>query len=586
MNTKPSMTIIRFATLATLMFLALPGVNRADSVLGSKHDLSAAGPGPIKAVMESGVCIFCHTPHRSTGDIPLWNHTMSGVTNYVLFNSPTFSAAVGEPQQPDGASRLCLSCHDGTVAVGMINSRAAAITMANGIGTLGSAGSSASLGTDLSGHHPISFVYSQTLVNRLVGTDAALNPPTALNGKVKLDANDKLQCTACHNAHDNQFGNFLVMDNTGSALCLACHTINSWGASAHALSPKLVPQNTVAPSAATKARPAISQPTIASRGCENCHATHFAGAGQSLLTSAVLEENCYTCHDGGLDTKNIAGDFQKFSVHPITVNARSHQPQEDPVNPKQRHVTCMDCHNPHAAKNTPGNPTTLAGSLLGVTGVDENGAVVKDMLQGYQLCFRCHGDSIARRIVFLSRQYSETNLRLKFYLSNDSFHPVETIGKSRFVPSLIAPWTPASTMDCIDCHNNDESPAAGGIGANGPHGSLYKPLLERQMTFSDFNPENPAAYALCYKCHSRDSILANQSFPYHSKHIVDDQTSCSTCHDPHGVPNSTRLINFNTSLVTASSNGQLSYANTGSAGTYKGVCSLTCHGKDHINLSY
>jgi len=67
------------------------------------------------------------------------------------FSSPTFLASVGQPRQPDGSSRLCLSCHDGTVALGMVNSQAAPIQMANGVSTLRAAGSSASLGTDLSG---------------------------------------------------------------------------------------------------------------------------------------------------------------------------------------------------------------------------------------------------------------------------------------------------------------------------------------------------------------------------------------------------------------------------------------------------
>jgi hypothetical protein len=138
-------------------------------------------------------------------------------------------------------------------------------------------------------------------------------------------------------------------------------------------------------------------------------------------------------------------------------------------------------------------------------------------------------------------------------------------------------------MDCIDCHNSDQSPAAGGVGANGPHGSIYAPLLERQLVFSDYNPEGPDNYALCYKCHSRDSILANQSFPYHSSHVVNDQTACTTCHDSHGVGSVPHLINFNTSYVTPSSNGRLQYISTG---MLHGNCSLTCHGKDHQAAAY
>jgi predicted CXXCH cytochrome family protein len=570
--------------IATGMLLCLPALASADSVLGSKHDLSAVGPGPIRAATDSRVCIFCHTPHRSTGDTPLWNHKMSGETNYILFSSPTFLASVGQPQQPDGASRLCLSCHDGTVALGMVNSQAAPIQMANGVSTLGAAGSSTSLGTDLSGDHPISFVYNRVLVDKLAGTDAALNPPTSLTGKVKLDHHDKVQCISCHNPHDNQFGNFLVVDNTGSALCLNCHVINNWGTSAHGLSSKIVPTTVVLTGAALR-RPAkaASRMTVAANGCENCHATHFAGTGQSLLKSAVLEGNCLPCHNGSMNNKNVAADFQKISMHPITVRAQSHTPQENPVNPSQRHVTCMDCHDPHVATTKPGTRSSVAGALAGVTGVNQNGAIVRNLSHEYELCFRCHADSIVRGPARVNRQYSQTNKRVQFNLINQSFHPLETVGKNRIVPSLIAPWTVSSTIDCIDCHNSDASPAAGGLGANGPHGSIYTPLLERQLVLSDYNQESQNNYALCYKCHSRDSILANQSFPFHNSHIVKDQTACTTCHDSHGVANAPHLINFNINYVTPSSKGLLQYL---SMGTLHGNCSLTCHGKDHQKVLY
>src|SRR5262245_33748790 len=53
------------------------GAARADTVLASKHDLSASGPGTVRATAESDVCLFCHTPHQGTGEQPLWNHSMS-----------------------------------------------------------------------------------------------------------------------------------------------------------------------------------------------------------------------------------------------------------------------------------------------------------------------------------------------------------------------------------------------------------------------------------------------------------------------------------------------------------------------------
>src|SRR5215831_18282178 len=105
----------------------------AASIVHSKHNLSVASPGTIKAKSETDLCIFCHTVHRTTGQTPLWSHTMSSVSNYVIYSSPTLKATVG---QPDGSSRLCLSCHDGTVALGMVSSRGTAIQMEGNITAL------------------------------------------------------------------------------------------------------------------------------------------------------------------------------------------------------------------------------------------------------------------------------------------------------------------------------------------------------------------------------------------------------------------------------------------------------------------
>ena len=212
--------VIRF----DLGFAILFSLSRthADTVVNSVHNLSVTGPGTIKATSETDTCIFCHTAHHSNGATPLWNHNLSGVTNYVVYSSATLDALGLTIPQPNGSSRLCLSCHDGTIALGSVNSRTSPISMQNGVTTMPTG--SGNLGTDLSGDHPISFVYDAALAAK----DPQIKDPATLTGKVKLDHDGRLQCTACHNPHDNQFGNFLVMDNTGSSLCLACHNVAGW----------------------------------------------------------------------------------------------------------------------------------------------------------------------------------------------------------------------------------------------------------------------------------------------------------------------------------------------------------------------
>jgi len=99
--------------------------------------------------------------------------------------------------------------------------------------------------------------------------------------------------------------------------------------------------------------------------------------------------------------------------------------------------------------------------------------------------------------------------------------------------------------------------------------------------FVDNQAESPAAYAMCYKCHSRTSILADESFP-HRLHVVDEQTSCTTCHDSHGVASAPALINFNTAYVSAFS----SRIEFNRSSPFSGNCTLTCHSHDHDASAY
>src|SRR5581483_9911945 len=135
----------------------------------------------------------------------------------------TTKATIG---QPTGSSALCLSCHDGTIALGLVHNRPTEIQMENGVTKLTG---HANLGTDLSDDHPISFTYDTSLVT----ANGQLKDPSSLTGKVKLDHNKQLQCTSCHDPHDDQFGKFLVQNNYGSALCTSCHDITSWSQSSH-----------------------------------------------------------------------------------------------------------------------------------------------------------------------------------------------------------------------------------------------------------------------------------------------------------------------------------------------------------------
>ncbi len=201
----------------------------AQTVVGTAHDLSATGPGATTNVQR--VCVFCHTPHQATaanGQYPLWNHTLSSTASYGVYSSATLDAS---PSDIGGAtagsaavSNLCMSCHDGTVSVAsMYNppNEVGSVTLTAG-GNVSSAGlitGTPNLGTDLSNDHPINFTYDSALAT----ADGGLNDPSTTPAVAALLIGGEVQCSSCHDPHDNTYEPFLVMNNTNSALCTTCH---------------------------------------------------------------------------------------------------------------------------------------------------------------------------------------------------------------------------------------------------------------------------------------------------------------------------------------------------------------------------
>ncbi len=556
-----------FLTIAVFTFFMVPikGAGPVEEGISvTKHNLSLSGPGSVKAVEETQICVFCHVSHDSAPQGPLWNRRDSGRA-YIPYSSSTTKAS---PGQPTGASMLCLSCHDGTIAVGDVLSQTSPINLMGDDSMLSGTGL---LEMDLSDDHPISFAYTEALAV----TRGELVSPARLTGPVNLDSDGQMQCTACHDAHDNTFGKFLVMPNRASGLCLSCHAVDYWTQASHKTASAT--WNGMAP----EPWPHTSWATVADNACENCHRPHSAGGYVRLLSYAAEEENCYACHNGNVAAKNIQAEFMKFSRHPVDLNTGIHDPEE-PAVVDTRHVECVDCHNPHASK--PGEGNSL-GPLNDVRGVSILSAEISQVSIEYELCFRCHADSRGKPAPRTTRQFSQTNVRLEFNPANPSFHPIVGTGRNAHVPSLIASLTVNDMITCSDCHNNNAGTEAGGIGPEGPHGSIYAPILERQYVTLDNTRESSFAYALCYKCHSRSSILQDESFKGHRKHIVEENTSCNVCHDPHGISltqgnraNNSGLINFDTSVVFPNSEGQLQFE---SRGTYEGICYLKCHNKDH-----
>jgi cytochrome c553 len=303
------------------------------------------------------------------------------------------------------------------------------------------------------------------------------------------------------------------------------------------------------------------------------------------------EKNCFLCHDASVAQKNIKGQFQKISAHPVEASNGLHDPKEPPALITARHVECADCHNPHAANGNTAVAPSVSGRLEKVSGVDINRGAVVPATNEYEICFKCHADW-ASSYPYIPRVINSTNTRTEFDTSNPSYHPVAGMGKNLDVPSIPSTYEPTLTVTsiiyCTDCHSDD-----GGV-SRGPHGSRFPPILRDQYETAYGTPENPAVYALCYRCHDRQRILDDVSFMKnpatlkggHSGHLAAGAT-CSTCHDPHGIKDDfqsgshTHLINFSRRDVDPAPPPIFN-----DTGRYSGSCTLICHGVPHDNWAY
>lgn len=565
MKLRPLITL--FFLAAALRLFAAP-----QSVVDSPHNLSSSGPGTTHALDEDRVCVFCHTPHGSRTNAPLWNRKDS-TAFYTPYDSPTLRA---NPGQPTGTSKLCLSCHDGTVALGDLVSTQSPISMS---GSQTVTAGSGLIGTDLRDDHPISFAY----VDSVAGSNGELAAPQTWDPALKLDDAGMLQCTTCHDPHDNQWEEFLVLSNDEAALCRQCHTVPDFDGTPHATSSagwKGVGKNPW---------PHTKYADVASNGCMNCHRSHHAPGSEELLTASQPDQVCHNCHDGSVGQSDLKASFTKPYRHPIAETGSAHRPGESPRESAQ-HVTCVDCHNPHRAVKREAEAPFVPGVLEGVSGVSSAGTPVDEAHYEYEVCFKCHADDRSRqKWNSIERQVASNKLIDQFSAASPSAHPVVTARPSADVPSLIPPMNETTMIYCSDCHGDDTgSKDAGSAVPPGTHGSRFAFLLKREYRTGETVAESASAYALCYGCHDRESILGNESFPGHRDHIVNQNTSCAVCHNAHGIDpaagnavNNASLMDFDLSVVDAlPSTGILEYNATSQ------TCTMQCHGKNHEELGY
>jgi len=305
--------------------------------------------------------------------------------------------------------------------------------------------------------------------------------------------------------------------------------------------------------------------------------------------------NALTSSKSAIRTTDIKAQINKVSAHHASLNSRilSQRAQLAQRRSGKREVTCMGCHNPHSVKNGKASAADLSGALAGVSGIGRNGMEVAAATYEYEVCFKCHSD-YSSDTSYVVRVVETTNMRLAFDSGNPSYHPVIGIGKAQSIPSIPSFLNPtlrsSSMVSCTDCHRDDEG------GSRGPHGSSFPPILGERYETADGTPESYQSYALCYRCHNRDSILRDSSFKRnfsgkggHSGHLAIG-APCSACHDAHGVPDDgksgshTHLINFDRRIVSPKQGNAFPVFED--TGYFSGNCTLVCHGKLHDHESY
>jgi hypothetical protein len=599
------------AALFTATQLFAAGAKLA--LVGSQHDLTTTGAGPVKSAV-GDTCVFCHAPHNVIPNIvPLWDHALSA-QSYTTYTSSTYGSGAQTPAA--GSSKLCLSCHDGTVAVGL--------TTAKGlIATTGTMVPADVLGANLSTSHPV----SMTPVDDGSLSTTLFTPPASTKDPAVKLVSGKVECTTCHDPHaprnDPVSPMFLVRPNSNGAICLACHdptralpnALNGWATGSHATATNAVPTT------------AGFGPygTVASNACSSCHAGHNNAAGPRNMR-AVEEAACAPCHSGANAAPaplNVMAEFTKTYSHPATTVTGAHDPTEAiPVN-NTRHAECADCHNSHAAYAQTGTPVapTVQASLTGVSGYDTTGAQ-RPATKEYQLCFKCHADSAnkpatstfgrtavrypagpmpAAYPIQPPKPADQYNLRLKFTGTighNVMGTSVVTTTNASLRPFMLyvdgvtsntsRPLTTSTVLYCTDCHNNNLARSSNGTGPNGPHGSTFPHLLQLNL-FQDAagggggGGSGTTASALCNKCHSVSTLSGT---PHASEHRG---SGCTTCHDPHGVIGGNvganrAMINFDTAVISKSTT-YFGYFYLGTASGQRG-CYLSCHGENHNGRTY
>ncbi len=250
-----------YSILALGAVLASPAAwsaeGAAGGLQGTVHDFTQAtgltpNTNPPAGVGDVGLCTYCHTPHKAYSTALLWNHTLStsnfswdiakttAGTNFPTFRGDTYK----------GATAKCLSCHDGTVAIGdiawFVEGKPAVL---DPMQHAAPEPANIANGADMAGNHPVAMpfpyqgqgsTYNGVTTGPQISLDEWQADPVANGIRLFNDdgagnitagpvlASTGIECSSCHDPHNKKTADDLFLRGTltGSDtnyICLKCH---------------------------------------------------------------------------------------------------------------------------------------------------------------------------------------------------------------------------------------------------------------------------------------------------------------------------------------------------------------------------
>jgi hypothetical protein len=403
---------------------------RTSNVRNTVHNLSSTGPTDVgvtrtvSSATETEICVFCHTPHGAdTSQTPLWNKTLAAKT-YTPYTSNSLDAETikgASLDQPMGSSKLCLSCHDGAMALGSVRvlrgvnnpvtisvgGTGAGGVMPGGSGTttgytrnIGAGVLGQTTGFDLTNDHPISVTYDAGLATR----DGELRAPNA--------------------------------SQQSPILINSTHPLFGKRAAGQAASRPVLPLEPTGTSGAGQVQ------------CTTCHDPHLKGDASDLASEgnikflrrprvqtvqptyvdgqAVYGDSgniiCLACHDKGLQGQG--GNSWNYSAHANsqvatqTYRAAAATTRQLPTNIQVWQASCLNCHDTHTvtgSRRLLREGTDATANLAG-GGFKAGGSSALE-----ETCYQCHRDAAGS---ILSTSTSVPDIRTDFNIANGYYMPI------------------------------------------------------------------------------------------------------------------------------------------------------------------